>query len=53
MTAQTQAPRNGGRQPAEPHLRRVHVPLRGTCERYDPLIQWRLTTAAGALLAEQ
>lgn len=28
-------------------------PLRGTCERYDPLIQWRLTTAAGAMLAEQ
>lgn len=28
MTAQTQAPRNGGRPPAEPHLRRVNVPVR-------------------------
>lgn len=28
MTAQTQAPRKGGRPPAEPHLRRVDVPLR-------------------------
>ena len=28
MTAQTQAPRNGGRPPAEQHLRRVHVPVR-------------------------
>lgn len=28
MTAQTPAQRKGGRTPAEPHLRRVNVPVR-------------------------